>query len=341
MVKANSYKDASGTDNAVFYGTPVTPGGLMFRNRIINGSMEIDQRNAGAAVVNSGQFSVDRWADNYSGSGRYSAQRSTVAPSGFVNSLLHTVSTAVTPAATDVYQIFQPVEGSNAVDLAWGTSAAKTITISFWVRSSITGTYGLFIYNSDGTRSITQTYTISAANTWEYKTITLPGDTTGTYYTDNRIGFVLGFDLGSGSNQNTATLGAWQSGAYRRTSGCVNWISTNGATFYLTGVQLEVGSVATPFERRSYGLELNLCQRYYTKMDSTYYGDFGNASNYSVVSIFLPTTMRAIPSASVSGTSGSFAGQLALTNYHWALFYTVAGSGAAASVTTPVFAAEL
>lgn len=263
----NIVLDSSG--NATMAGSMAMATPFAMRNKIINGAMEIDQRNAGAAVANSGGYSVDRWADNYAGSGRYSAQRSTVAPNGFVNSLLHTVTTAVTAAATDVYQIFQPVEGTNAADLGFGTSWAKTITVSFWVRSSIAGTYGFFLYNTDGTRSITQTYTINATNTWEFKTITLPGDTAGTYLTNNGQAFVVGFDLGSGSNQNTSTLGSWQSGVYRRTSGCVNFMATNGATFYLTGVQLEVGSVATPFERRLYPQELAMCQRYFNKTANT------------------------------------------------------------------------
>lgn len=347
----NLVLDANG--NVTAAGTVAMASPFAMRNKIINGAMEIDQRNAGAAVANSGGYSVDRWADNYAGSGRYSAQRSTVAPTGFINSLLHTVTTAVTAAATDVYQIFQPIEGTNAADLGFGTSWARSITVSFWVRSSIAGTYGFFLYNTDGTRSITQTYTVNAANTWEYKTITLPGDTTGTYLTNNGQAFVVGFDLGSGSNQNTATLGAWQSSVYRRTASCVNFMATNGATFYLTGVQLEVGSVATPFERRLFPQELAMCQRYYEKSyepgfmpgaNPTYAGaSLGVRANggWTVQGVY-KVTKRAIPTVTTyspaNGTAGTIRNEnlggdeTATVNTSGVTQFSVGGTGSTAGV---------
>jgi hypothetical protein len=233
-----------------------------FKNRIINGAMVIDQRNNGAAVLNSTGYVVDRWGDFKSGSGAYTAQRSTVAPAGFTNSFQHTVTTAVSPAAGDVYQIIQHIEGFNTADLGFGTASASSVTVSFWVRSSVAGLYSIALQNSAQNRSYVATYTVSSVNTFEYKTITIPGDTTGTWLTNNGVGVTLHFDIGSGSNNNT-TAGAWQAGQFRRTSACVNWISTNGATFYITGVQLEKGSVATPFEFRSIGQELALAQRYF------------------------------------------------------------------------------
>jgi hypothetical protein len=236
------------------------------RNRIINGSMQIDQRNNGASVTPTSPgatYTLDRWRVETAGGGVYTVQRSTVAPSGFINSLLVTVTTADSSiAAADYYNFQQFIEGFNVADLAWGTANAQTITVSFWVRSSVTGTFAGSICNSGGTRSYVFTYTISAANTWEKKSITIPGDTSGTWLTNNGRGIILGFDLGNGSDYQ-ATAGSWISSYAIATSSSVKLISTVGATFYITGVQLEVGSTATPFERRLYGNELALCQRYF------------------------------------------------------------------------------
>jgi hypothetical protein len=282
------------------------------RNRIINGAMEIDQRNNGAAVANSGSYTVDRWADSYIGSGRYTAQRSTVAPTGFTNSLLHTVSTAVSPAATDVYQILQAIEAVNIADFAWGGSAAKTVTLSFWVRSSVAGSYSLKLSNGPTiNRSYVTTYTINAANTWEYKTVTIPGDTSGTWVSDNTAGLFLCFDLGCGSNFNTGSLNTWQAGNFYRAAGTVNLISNNGATFYVTGVQLEVGSQATPFERRNYQQELAMCQRYYWRVShpffSSNYAPYTTNAQLSEV-IACPVDMRATPTTSINTTGMNISG---------------------------------
>lgn len=285
------------------------------RNRIINGDMRIDQRNNGASVANSGNYNLDRWADGKVGSGIYSAQRSTVAPSGFTNSFLHTVATAVTPAATDVYQFYQVIEGFNTADLGFGAAGASTITVSFWVRSSIAGTYGMSVGNGALNRSYVQTYAISTANTWEYKTITIPGDTTGTWPTDNTAGMILIFDQGSGSNANGAA-GAWQAGIFRRTSGCVNLIATAGATWQVTGVQLERGPVATPFERRSYGQELALCQRYYEVLTGPRIVTSAKTSISDYVSWTFKVTKRASPTVALgAGSSASATDSFGVDGY--------------------------
>jgi hypothetical protein len=267
-LKVNTINDASGGSNAVLYGVAAPANSMGFRNRLINSDMRIDQRNAGAAVTNASGVILDRWADFKAGSGQYTAQQSTTAPTGFTNSFQHTVTNAVTPAASDIYQITQAIEGFNTADLGFGTANAQSVTLSFWVRSSITGSWAASLSNgiSSGRRSYVATYTISVANTWEYKTITIPGDTAGTWATNNTAGIAVHFDQGSGSNHN-ATAGVWTASSGtsegRRTSGTVNLIGTAGATFYITGVQLEAGSVASPFERRDYGRELIMCQRYY------------------------------------------------------------------------------
>jgi hypothetical protein len=247
-------------------GTGTTTGYYGFKNRIINGAMVIDQRNAGASVsASSYGYVLDRFGFSITGGGVFNVQRSTTAPTGFINSQALTVTTADSSiAASDTYQAFHKIEGFNFADMGFGTANAQTFTLSFWVRSSVTGTYAVGFNNNAFNRSYVATYTINSANTFEYKTITVTGDTSGTWLTDNSIGINISFDLGSGSNFN-ATAGSWGAGSLSRTSGSVNWIATNGATFYITGVQLEKGSTATSFDYRPYGQELLLAQRYFEK----------------------------------------------------------------------------
>jgi len=276
------------------------------RNRIINGDMRIDQRNAGASlsVANTGLYSVDRWRISNSVSTVTVQQSSSVVPTDFSNSLGLTVSTTDN---TGSHAVAQYVEGFNFSDLSWGSANAKTVTLSFWVRSSLVGTYGVGLQNSAQNRSYVATYVINAANTWEYKTITVAGDTTGTWVgATNGIGLSLEFDLGSASSYNQAA-GSWGTGGNaRRTSGCVNWANTSGATFYITGVQLEPGSVATPFERRSYGAELALCQRYYdTISGGLLNATRGYQSDVSTrLNILFQQSMRTAPAVALVGASG-------------------------------------
>ena len=237
-----------------------------YKNRIINGGMVIDQRNAGASVnMSSVVYPVDRWAAFEDTDGGMTAQRSTTAPAGFINSVVCTTTSADSSLAAAQYaRIFQNVEGLNCADLAWGTASAATVTLSFWVRSSLTGIFGGAIYNSAFNRSYPFTYTISVANTWEQKSVTIPGDTSGTWLTDNGVGIGINFSLGTGSTYS-GTAGAWTGSGLLSATGATSVIGTNGATFYITGVQLERGSNATSFEFRDYGRELIMCQRYYEK----------------------------------------------------------------------------
>ena len=252
--------------------------GFGFKNRIINGAMVIDQRNAGASVtVNSGayNYTVDRWFGyGQVADGVFTVQRSTTAPTGFTNSALFTVTTADSSiGATQIYGFGQKIEGFNVADLGWGTASAQTVTLSFQVRSSVTGTYSVTLFNSAFNRGYTATFAVSAANTFETKTITILGDTSGTWLTDNGVGLTLWFSLGTGSTY-TGTAGAWNAGTTYGATGQVNLIGTNGATFYITGVQLEKGSTATSFDYRPYGTELALCQRYWEKL--------GGQNNYDL-----------------------------------------------------------
>jgi len=245
-------------------GSVFSPSSALFRNRIINGDMRIDQRNAGAAVTSNNSYPVDRFFVPFDTDGAFSAQQDSSAPAGFVNSLKFTTTTAdATIGATQYAMVRQVIEGLNVADLGWGTASAKTVTLSFWVRSSLTGTFGGSLQNNAEDRSYPFSYTISSADTWEQKTITVAGDTTGTWLTTNGRGIRLAWGLGVGSTYS-GTAGAWSATpSLYSVTGATSVIGTLNATWYITGVQLEVGSVATPFERRPYGAELALCQRYF------------------------------------------------------------------------------
>jgi hypothetical protein len=267
------------------------------RNRIINGDMRIDQRNAGASVTlpaATGTYVLDRWTGYEDTDGTATVQRSTAAPAGFTNSLLVTTTTAdASLSATQRFTIAHLIEGFNAADLGWGAAGALSVTLSFWVRSSLTGTFGAVISNGAYNRSYPFTYSISSANTWEYKTVTIAGDTTGTWATDNTAGIVVKFGLGVGTTFS-GTAGSWQAADFNSATGAVSVIGTLNATWQITGVQLEAGSVATPFERRSYGQELALCQRYFQLIDyQTSNG--GIAANWYTFNIPFLMQMRAGP----------------------------------------------
>jgi hypothetical protein len=232
-----------------------------FKNRLFNGNMVINQRALGT-VTASGQYTLDRWVNATSGSGAFSIQQSSTAPAGFINSMLMTVTTADSSlAASDNYVFRQKIEGFNCADLAWGTASASTVTLSFWVRSSVTGTYGGAVTNSVTDRSYPFTYAISSANTFEYKTITIAGDTSGTWPTDNSSSIQVRWSLGTGTDASF-TANAWGANNAWSATGAGNFMATSGATFYLTGCQLEKGSTATSFDYRPYTTELQLCQRY-------------------------------------------------------------------------------
>jgi hypothetical protein len=280
------------------------------RNRIINGAMVIDQRNAGASVTPTADaYTLDRWQSVLSQSSKYSVQQnagSVTPPAGFTNYLGITSTSAYSVGANDYFTLQQNIEGFGIADLDFGKAAAKTITLSFWVRSSLTGTFGGTVANSAQSRCYPFTYTISAANTWEQKSVTITGDTTGTWLTTNGIGFRLNFGLGVGTTYS-GTAGAWSSSVLLSATGATSVVGTNGATFYITGVQLEVGTQATSFEYRQYGQELALCQRYFSKLQNDGTGGdiqlgFGIQQSTTSGQMYIkyPTTMRAEPTASIS-----------------------------------------
>jgi hypothetical protein len=287
---------------------------VTFRNRIINGAMVIDQRNAGASVTNTAGavYTVDRWAVQASQASKLTAQQSTTVPVGFANSLKITSSSAYSLGASDYFILSQGIEGFNIADLNWGSSNAKPITLSFQVYSSLTGTFGGTV-NNGGARSYPFSYTISSASTWTTISITIAGDTSGTWATNNTAGIYVYFGLGVGSTYST-TAGAWAAGNYLSATGATSVVGTNGATFYITGVQLEAGTTASPFEYRQYGTELYLCQRYYAKLganasgSSSYqaYGAGHNNANNTSQDFHLPFPqfMRVTPTIALSGSIG-------------------------------------
>ena len=292
-----------------------SPNSAVFRNRIINGAMVIDQRNAGASVTpTDGQYVVDRFSCRLTQSSKYSAQQnagSVTPPAGFQNYIGATSLSAYSVTSSDNFQFQHRVEGYNMADLDWGSASAKTITLSFWVRSSLTGTFGGSLMNADGNRAYPFTYSISSANTWEQKSVTIAGDTSGTWNKTNGRGVEINFSLGAGSSQS-GTAGAWAGTAYFSATGATSVVGTNGATFYITGVQLEVGSTATSFDYRPYGTELALCQRYYYKIKSLGSG-YDYALGYAVSSTVyrdftpFPVTMRTNPtSLEQTGTASDY-----------------------------------
>jgi hypothetical protein len=309
---------AYGTVNADVIGTSVAGSNLgagdasLMKNRIINGAMVIDQRNAGASVTpTSGSYTLDRWIVETSQASKFSVQQnagSVTPPAGFTNYLGVTSLANTSVGASDYFMLEQRIEGFNTADLDFGKSTAKTINLNFWVRSSLTGTFGGVLQNSAGNRSYPFSYTISSANTWTQISVTVAGDTSGTWIgATNGAGLIVYFGLGVGSTFS-GTAGAWAGATYFSATGATSVVGTNGATFYITGVQLEVGSSATGFEYRQYGQEFQLCQRYYWTLTQGGSGSyFGTMQCYTTTAIFgplawLPTTMRTAPTVTYSGT---------------------------------------
>ena len=308
----SSQINSSGVLQPAGGGTGTASGVTDFKNRIINGAMVIDQRNSGnSAALGAGGpgYALDRWAYYVPNNTSGTIQQVSDAPTGFVNSLKFTQGTGTT--VTTQNEIYQPIEGYNVSDLGFGTANAKTITISFWVKSSLTGTFNIAIENQSSSRAYVSTYSISSANTWTQASVTIPGDTTGTWLTNNSTGLNVLFSLGQSASFQT-TPNAWTAGDYKGSSGAVSVVATTGATWQLTGVQLEVGSSATNFAYRSYGTELALCQRYYQNVmysgpyaNSTVGQDHGSAQ-YRFPFTF-PQIMRSSPSITTAAIT-SFRG---------------------------------
>jgi hypothetical protein len=329
VINSDLITTSDGVSSAGLYG---------LKNRLINGDMRIDQRNAGSSVTpTNGQYSVDRWQLGVSQTSKLTVQQnagSVTPPVGFSKYVGVTSSSAYSVLSTDAFQIQQWIEGYNIADLAFGTANAATVTLSFWVRSSLTGAFGgvCWGYNGSAFRSYPFTYTISSANTWEQKTITIPGDTTTfAYNTTNGNGISVTFSLGAGAS-NVGTANTWQSGQIYAPTGSTSVVGTNGATFYITGVQLEKGSTATSFDYLDYGRSLIQCQRYYWKGASSGL-NFGSYTTGAVMSwsIGFPVTLRSSPTLSSSLTGITYSGCSSLS---WAVPSVNAGRLLVVSTTT-------
>jgi len=280
---------------------PAAASPYVLKNKIINGAMVIDQRNAGASVTPaSGSYTLDRWIVETSQASKFSVQQNAAAvtpPTGFTNYLGVTSLSSYTVLAGDYFLVEQRIEGFNTADLDFGKATAKTVTLSFWVRSSLTGTFGGVLQNAAGNRSYPFTYSIPTANTWTQISVTVAGDTSGTWVgATNGNGLTVYFGLGVGSTYN-GTAGAWAGSLYLGATGATSVVGTNGATWYVTGVQLEQNTVATPFERRLYGQELANCQRYFSRLGAGASGSVFNATTGDF-GIQFPVAMRTVPSVS-------------------------------------------
>lgn len=319
VIKVNKIENTSTTDGGVEIDSSghvqvdglqmPTVGQLSNRNLIINGAMQVSQRSTSAVQIGTGTYSLDRYRAYDNTSGTFTVQQVADAPAGFKNSAKVTVTTAASSlSSTSQAKFQQRIEGNVITQLGLGTSAAKTFTLSFYVKSSVTGTYAIGFINAANDRSYVATYSINSANTWEYKTITVQGDTSGTWATDNGIGLNIQWSLGIGSTYE-ATAGQWHASEESHTTSAVDLISTLNATWQITGVQLEVGEKATPFEHRSYGDELAKCQRYYEELPSgakifMALNANSTASAYSNGNVIFKVTKRATPTVS-STTSGN------------------------------------
>lgn len=304
----NVVNDSSGNitvGGGITSGSALNMGSSFKRNRILNGNMLIDQRNAGASVTptatSANTYLVDRWMTYITQASKLTFQQnagSVTPPTGFKNYLGVTSTSSYSVVSSDVFVLRQAVEGFNVADFGWGTASAQTVTLSFWVRSSLTGTFGGSIANDTGVRAYAFSYTISSANIWTQISVTIAGDTSGTWLSTNGCGMFVGFNLGAGSSV-LGTPGVWTGSYLNGPTGSVSVVGTSGATFYITGVQLEVGTKATPYEMQIYSDQLAQCQRYYQKIYSLV-GGSGNSGNfYSNIQYPVPT--RATATLSLSG----------------------------------------
>ena len=272
------------------------------KNLIINGAMTIDERHDGSSftVVNGNSrtgYIADRFRINESSGAEFTAQRVEDAPVGFKYSSKITVSTADTSlGSTEFSRVIQPIEGQNISHLGWGTSDAKTLTLTFYVKSSVTGQYYISVFNNAADRTLLKGYTIDSADTWEKKTITIVGDQSGTWLTTNAVGIHLMWSLGTGSSYQSSTLDAYQAGFYMAKSDQVNFAASVSSTWQLTGVQLEVGEVATAFEHEDVTTTLSKCQRYFYSHTNGDTKTICNANAYATTMVFgtihFPTSMR-------------------------------------------------
>jgi len=303
---------SSGTVPEAYGGTGTSTGYYGFKNRIINGAMVIDQRNAGASgTAGSGVvYILDRWFINGSQASKLNYQQNAggvTPPAGFKKYLGVNVGATATIGASDYFFIGQRIEGFNVADLGFGAAGASTVNLSFQVYSSATGTFSGALINGANNRAYPFNYTVSSANTWTTATVSIAGDTSGTWSSDNTSGMEVRFNLGAGSSF-LASAGAWGASNAAGATGSVSIMGTINATFYITGVQLEKGSTATSFDYRPYGTELALCQRYFQKFLSMLHSGYAGASTSYYTAYLFPVELRANPTILYSNFTNSNSG---------------------------------
>jgi hypothetical protein len=289
--------------------------GLGMVNRIINGRMEIDQRNLGASLAISNaaeKYCLDRYAIFAATGSGHTVQQVSDAPAGFNNSLKVTIGTGGSPSSTHGNYFYQAIEGYNVADFGWGAAGAAAVTLSFWVKSSLTGQFSGAIANNGVGRSYPFTFTINSANTWEQKVINISGDTSGTWNKTNSVGCYVWMDLGGGSNQQ-GTAGAWVGADKRCASGSVQLVATSGATLQVVGFDLRKGTFtsAPAWDWRPYGTELALCQRYLPAINTTSTYEllgWGSAisAGQALVNFPLPVTPRVPPTGISTNAMSNF-----------------------------------
>ena len=293
-------------------------GNPSFRNIVINGDMQVAQRNTSvASLTSSGYHTLDRWNFEISSLGTWTMSQSTDVPTGqgFANSLKLDCTTAdASPAASDVFQLQQRFEGQNLQYLKKGTASAVSLTASFWVKSTKTGTFILELYDTDNSRQISKSYTVNTTNTWEFKTVTFAGDTTGALTNDNGLSLVLSFWLGAGTTYTSGTLNtSWSTPtSANRAVGQVNIADSTSNDFLITGIQLEAGTSATDFEFLPIDVDLARCYRYYYRLKANganYPFSFAQCYGTTTGGVLVPyqVTMRTAPSAlEQSGTAADY-----------------------------------
>jgi hypothetical protein len=309
MTKARDLADLGNKTSLDEINDAYDAGALSNRNLIINGAMQVAQRDTSVTSISgSGYFTVDRWHTSENGTGselRTTQSQSADAPDGFGSSCKIQVTTPISTITDGYWRLINRLEGLNLQSLNHGSINAKSVTASFWVKSSIASTYSVMMYKPDTARNIGSTYTINSANTWEYKTVTMSGDTVGAIDNNTGEGMYLSFNLFGGTSFVGADNTSWASYSGQRLANGHNAnavVTTNGATFQITGVQLEVGDTATPFEHRSYAEEKNRCARYYVHVGTGHFAGYQNGVSNAVCTIPLVTPLRANPSITASGT---------------------------------------
>ena len=313
-LKVNSIKGTGATTAAITIDSSAGTCTANITNRsnenyIINGGCVVDQRNSGSAVTSG--FAIDRTQiEGFDGGGTGTGQRVTDSPSGFTHSLKITVTgTDTSLAASDFYTLRHIIEGQNIAHLGFGASGGTSVTLSFFVKSSVTGTFCASLGNGTNNRTMPKEYTISSADTWEKKTLTFPADTTGTWGTDNGRGFSIRWCMGVGSTRQ-GTADTYNDSEAHGTANQTNLFATNGATFQITGLKLESGTIATDFEHSSFGQELALCQRYYFNVkgddDKHVAVGFSAGGGFCLFNFYFPVPMRATPTYTGSATAARF-----------------------------------